>query len=130
MGAVIPLRPSPNAAPLGLPRAAWRLCYDTIQAELQAQQRAPTVFTALEMQCMETYLLESCGLFLREHGVLDKLWKAGEIRSPFYRFQEHMRLYGERCEESGGDTEAVRRAVRGFEEQLRREMTLCPTTCP
>jgi hypothetical protein len=127
---ILPFRPSANVAPLGIPRAAWVLCYDTIQHELALHDRKRlNVFSELERQCLETYLLEACGRFLREYGVLEKLWKPSEPHHEYHLFQEHMRLYGERCEDRGGDSEAVRRAVQAFDEQLRREMNLCPTRC-
>lgn len=127
------LPPRANMPPPGIPRGAWNLCFDHVERVLN-QARADAVRQDIvsnrEWECARTYLIEACGRFLANNGHLQEMWRPDEAPYNFMLFRDHMRAYGENCEDEGYDTPFVRDLVKSFWDSIEREARACPTLCP
>jgi hypothetical protein len=125
--------PRPNMPPPGIPRGAWNLCFDNISGVLEDARQAShgTAFAdQREWECAQSYLLEACGKWLAKSGALTEMWAPGEVPYNFTLFRDHMRSYGERCEEEGYDTDFVRGVVKAFRDSVEAGALACPVDCP
>jgi hypothetical protein len=126
------LPPRFNVPPPGITTTAWNLCFDHITGVLnQAQHTVPYDIPRREWECAKTYLLEACGKWMHQnHRFSTTFTPGGEEFTDFSQFLEHMRGYGEACEEEGFYTDFIKSMVHGFYDRLDAEALACPVACP